>query len=89
MANQQSNTTPGPGTERRKRDRRREPRRASDRIRGLHCWEYHSCQKHNCIVRRSLAQRCWLLRGHEEFSGQDQCDKCNFKMAWDIGIFTW
>jgi hypothetical protein len=88
MTEKKTKIKPWPGEERRKRDRRSEPRRAADRIRGLHCWEYHNCQKHGCIVRRSLAQKCWLLCGHEEFAGREECDKCNYKMAWDIGIFT-
>ena len=74
--------------ERRKQDRRREPRRAVDRIRGLRCWEYHSCKLSDCMVRRCEAQKCWLLCEHKEYKGDGKCGQCNYKLAWDIGLFT-
>jgi hypothetical protein len=77
-----------PGEERRRKDRRKGARRAVDRIRGLHCWEYHNCKLSDCIVQRCEAQKCWLLREYEGCMGEGDCEKCNYKLAWDIGIFT-
>lgn len=88
MAEKKPGDKPWPGEDRRAKDRRKEPRRAVDRIRGLHCWEYHNCKLTDCIVRRCEAQKCWLLCEHEEFKGEGQCETCNFKMAWDLGIFA-
>jgi hypothetical protein len=79
---------PWTGEEKRTRGRRKETRRAVDRIRGLHCWEYHNCKLSDCIVQKCEAQKCWLLCEHEEYKGKGKCDGCNFKLAWDIGIFT-
>lgn len=88
MAEKKLVEKPWPGEERRKRDRRIGARRTVDRIRGLHCWEYHNCKLSDCIVRQCEAQKCWLLREHDESKGQGKCDQCNYKLAWDIGIFT-
>jgi hypothetical protein len=87
MAAKKAGKNHRPKEERRREDRRIEARRAVDRIRGLHCWEYHNCKLSDCIVQRCEAQKCWLLRGHEEFKGEGACDECNYKLAWDIGIF--
>jgi len=88
MAPKKQEVKPWPGEERRRKDRRKESRRAVDRIRGLHCWEYHTCKLNDCIVRRCEAQKCWLLHDHEECLCSSDCKQCNYKLAWDIGIFS-
>lgn len=61
----------------------------------MYCFEAHRCTRYDCPVQRRQIMRCWqFLEAKlgrpvtEEDCPYAPCDKCNYRLGWEIGLIV-